>query len=86
MRRRTEITVEEQIRIFRHSPAMPHIKCTECSGESWMVSPEVAALAASVSARTIYRWVEQSKIHFRESASGALVVCPRSVLEQAKTA
>lgn len=86
MKRRTEITVEEQIRIFRHSRATPRITCTACSSETWMISPEDAALAAGVSARTIYRWVEQNKIHFRESASGSLVVCPRSVLEQLRTA
>ena len=86
MKRRTEITVEEQIRIVRRAGALPHVSCLQCGGEVWMLTPEDAALSAGVSARTIYRWVEQDKIHFRESASGSLVVCPRSVLEQARTA
>ena len=86
MKRRTEITVEEQIRIFRNSRATPHITCTACSSETWMISPEDAALAAGVSVRAIYRAIEEGRIHFLESAGGALVVCPRSVLEQARTA
>jgi hypothetical protein len=86
MKRRTEITVEEQIRIVRRAGVSPQVSCPECGGEVWMLMPEDAALAAGVSSRTIYRWVEQDKIHFRESASGTLVVCPRSVLEQARTA
>ena len=80
-----EITVEEQIRIVRRSVS-PQVSCLECGAEVWMLTPEDAAFSAGVSARTVYRWVEQAKIHFRESASGALVVCPRSVLEQARTA
>jgi len=86
MKRRTEITVEEHIRIVRRAGVSVQIACADCGGEVFMVTPEEAALAVGVSARTIYRWVEQSKIHFRESASGTLMVCPRSVLEQAKTA
>ena len=86
MKRRTEITVEEQIRIVRRPGVSPELSCLECPGEIWMITPEDAGLAVGVSARTIYRWVEQNKIHFRESASGSLVVCPRSVLEQVRTA
>ena len=84
MKRRTEITVEEKIRVVRRAGTSPRISCTKCNGESWMVSPEEAAVAGGVSARAIYRWVEQNKIHFRESACGVLVVCPRSVLKQAR--
>lgn len=86
MKRRTEITVEEQIRVVRRARVSPGVSCLQCAGESWMVTPEEAALAAGVNARAIYRWVEQNRIHFHESASGSLVVCPRSVIEQAGTA
>jgi predicted site-specific integrase-resolvase len=47
-----------------------------------MLAPDDAALALSISARTIYRWVEEAKIHFRENANGALVVCLGSIREQ----
>lgn len=86
MRRRTEITVEEQIRIELRPRVSVRVSCLECGGEVWMLTPEDAAFSAGVSARTIYRWVEQAKIHFRESTSGALVVCPRSILDQVRTA
>jgi len=86
MRRRTEITVEEHIRIFRRAGVSVQIACAQCGGEVLMATPEEAALAIGVSARTIYRWVEERKIHFRENATGALVVCPRSILEQVRTA
>jgi hypothetical protein len=86
MRRRTEITVEEHIRIFRRSGISVQIACAHCGGEVLMATPEEAALAIGVNARVIYRWVEERKIHFHESASGTLVVCPRSILEQVRTA
>jgi hypothetical protein len=84
MKRRTEITVEEHIRIVRRAGVSAQIACAECGGEVLMTTPEEAALAGSVSARTIYRWVEERKIHFRENAAGSLVVCPRSILEQVR--
>ena len=86
MKRRTEITVEEQIRIVRRAGASSQVSCPVCLAKTCMVTPDEAALAAGVSSRTIYRWVEEHKIHFRESALGSLVVCPRSVLEQLRTA
>jgi hypothetical protein len=82
MKRRTEIMVEEEIRIIRQPAAAPRVRCTVCGGENWMVAPDDAALAVSISARTIYRWVEERKIHFRESAEGALVVCLGSIRKQ----
>jgi hypothetical protein len=82
MKRRTEIMVEEEIRIIRKSAAAPRLRCTVCGGENWMMTPNDAALAVSISVRTIYRWVEEAKIHFRESAEGALVVCLGSIREQ----
>ena len=86
MKRRTEITLEQHIRIVRRASHSPQVCCPECGGETWMLTPDEAALAVGVSSRTIYRWIEEAKIHFRESASGSLVVCPRSVLEQARAA
>jgi hypothetical protein len=85
MKRRTEITLEEHIRIVRRAGVSAQIACAECRGEVLMATPEEAALAVGVSARSIYRWVEHSKIHFRENAAGALVVCPRSILEQVRS-
>ena len=84
MKRRTRITVEEVVRISRRTGVSPQIPCSHC-GEGWMVAPEEAALALDVTARAIYRWVEESKIHFRESGSGILFVCLRSIREQLRS-
>lgn len=40
-----------------------------------MITPNEAALLASVSSRTIYRWIEEAKLHFSEELSGSLLVC-----------
>jgi hypothetical protein len=40
-----------------------------------MVTLDEAARAACVSARTIYRWVEDEKLHFIETAVGGLLIC-----------
>jgi excisionase family DNA binding protein len=40
-----------------------------------MFTPEEAAAMMKVSQRTIYRWVEAGRIHFRETENGNLLVC-----------
>ena len=85
VKRRTEVTFERVVRSTHLVESPSRAFCNLCADESAMLAPEEAAAAAGVSSRTIYRWVEEAKIHFRESASGSLVVCPRSVLEQVRT-
>jgi hypothetical protein len=46
-----------------------------------MISPEAAAVIASVTVRSIYRLVESGKVHFIEEPNG-LLVCIRSLLER----
>ena len=83
-KKRTTITVEtERVLIIsrragrrvRASPAW----CAECSASVEMVPPEVAAALARVSLRTIYRWVEADRLHFTETAEGALLICLNSI-------
>jgi len=48
-----------------------------------MIRPEEAARIAGVNTRTIYRWVEEGKIHFSEALGASPLICPvslRSVL------
>jgi len=45
-----------------------------------MFTPEVAARLASVSQRTIYRWIEAGSLHFTETPDGGLLVCQASLL------
>jgi hypothetical protein len=44
-----------------------------------MLTPEVAARLASVSPRTIYRWIEAGALHFTETPDGILLVCQASL-------
>jgi hypothetical protein len=80
-KRRTEIIVETHelltVRVFqRLRPAW----CSDCGEESRMLTPDEAAGICRVSTRHIYCWVEAQKIHFKETAGGALLVCLSSCL------
>jgi excisionase family DNA binding protein len=44
-----------------------------------MVTIDQAVEIVHVSARTIYRWVENGEIHFWETAEGKLLVCLNSL-------
>lgn len=81
MKRRTEIKVEEVIRISRRPGAAPNVSCPDCAA-AWMISPDEAALALGATTRSIYRWIEKGRVHFFESGSGTVLVCLRSIGEQ----
>jgi hypothetical protein len=82
-KKRTTITIEtERVliisrRVGRHSP--PRAWCAECDALVKLVSPEAAAALASVSPRTIYRWVETDRLHFTETAENTLLICLNSI-------
>jgi hypothetical protein len=44
-----------------------------------MLPVELAAKVAGVSPRTLYRRIEQGKVHFRELSDGAVLVCENSL-------
>ena len=44
-----------------------------------MVMPDEAGAIARVSSRTIYRWVEDAKVHFLERHDGLLLICLNSL-------
>ena len=46
--------------------------------EVQVITPDEAALIANVSSRTIYRWIEEAKIHFTEDV-GILLICAASL-------
>lgn len=46
-----------------------------------MVTPEDAAAMVGIQTRVIYRWVEESKVHFVESDKGEIFVCFNSVAQ-----
>jgi len=73
----TEVEVEFKGRTRRLAP----VWCGACSAYVDMVPPDVAAVAAGVSARAVFGWVEAGRVHFNETAEGALLVCLNSLPE-----
>jgi len=49
-----------------------------------MLAPDAAAAIASVSTRTIYRWIEAGELHFQENPDRRLLVCSASLLTRIK--
>lgn len=44
-----------------------------------MVTVDEAASLKRVSARAIYRWIEDGELHFIETADGRLLICLNSI-------
>src|SRR5438045_2427796 len=80
-RKRTEVFVETEVEIEvkRRTRKLAPVWCDECGAQVEMAPPDVAALVAEVSARMVFGWVEAGRIHFTETAEGALLVCLNSL-------
>ena len=79
-KKRTEITVEtERIVVIRRRGLSALAWCPKGCGLVPMITVDEAATIASVSSRTIYRWVEAAQLHFAEMHDGRLLVCPVSL-------
>jgi hypothetical protein len=76
--RKTEMVVETRRRIIVTQPeeAGEQIFCHECA--ELMITAEALAVLQNVSRREIYRTVETGALHFAETESGILFVCPNS--------
>jgi hypothetical protein len=74
-----EITVETSLLIFRRPANQAAVWCIECSSPVQLITPEEAALLASVSTRTVYLRVERGLLHFVETDAGRLLICPNSL-------
>jgi excisionase family DNA binding protein len=74
-----EITVETRQMVIRRRTNHAPVWCTECSSPVQLITPEEAAVLAGVSTRTIYRRVERGQLHFVETDSGRLLICPNSL-------
>ncbi len=80
-RRRTEITVETH-RTLRVSvrPRRVRFFCPACAAEVEMVSADLAARAAGLSEREVFRLVESGELHHAEAPDGRLLVCLGALL------
>jgi excisionase family DNA binding protein len=78
--RTTEITIERRRSVVTRRTTKRKLSyCPICARESEFVTPEAAAALASVTARTIYRWLENGKLHFMETPGGELFICSESL-------
>jgi len=78
--RTTEITIERR-RSFaaRRTTKRKLSYCPICAREREFVTPEEAAARASVTPRTIYRWLEDGRFHFIEQPGSELFICSESL-------
>jgi hypothetical protein len=80
-KRRTEITVQsERLLIIPRSNNAKRLWCADCGEQVTRIGSEEAAAIAGVISRTIYRWVEAGRMHFKEVPSGALRICFNSLM------
>jgi hypothetical protein len=79
VKRRTEVTIEFDEVIIRRSQAITWDWCNKCAEQVQMLTPGIAAAAAGVTIRTIYRRVEAGGLHFTETHEGALLICGNSL-------
>ena len=78
--RTTEITIERRRFVVTRRMTKGRLSyCPICAREAEFVTPQEAAAIASVTARTIYRWLENGKLHFLEMPGGELLVCAQSL-------
>jgi hypothetical protein len=53
--------------------------CSQCGTEARMIEPAEAAMLGGVSLRTIFRWMEEGRVHFTEATDGELFLCLNSL-------
>lgn len=75
-RKRSVITIEtHEVWVIR-KPRQPTLSfCSTCGTGAQMLEPVEAARLMRVSLRTIFRWVEEGRLHFTETPDGGLFIC-----------
>jgi len=80
MRKRTEITIEtERILVISRGKNPGRARCETCDKRVALLTIDEAARLAQVSSRTVYRWVEDGKLHFTETSDARLLICRESI-------
>ena len=78
--RTTEITIERRRSLVTRRTTKRRLSyCPICSREGEFVTPQEAAARASVTLRTIYRWLEDGRFHFIEQPGSELFICSESL-------
>lgn len=76
--RKTNVSVKTVRRLIVQQPASEMSICCEQCAEK-MITAQSSAVAFSISSREIYRLIEKNKIHFVETETNEIYVCPASV-------
>jgi hypothetical protein len=77
---RTEITIEREVVSVHYEAGSIYLGlCPQCGCDVPMVTAEAASAGLGASRRQMYRWLEENKFHFQESAAGDTFVCSVSV-------
>jgi hypothetical protein len=80
-KRRTKITVEKhEVYVIRRSRKLGCVLCNECPEPVALVTLDEAVKVSGMSSRTIYRLIEERRIHFAETADGVGLICPATLL------
>ena len=81
----TRITViTEEVWAFRGPAKVAKVWCAECAADVPVAPAERVAALLGVSARAIYRQVENKEVHYREAPDGRLFVCLNSAQAAAR--
>jgi hypothetical protein len=80
VRRTWEVTIQtSETFVLRPSQVTVAATCVECATEVDLLAASAAAALVGVPLRWIYRWIENGQLHFQETASGLILVCPNSL-------
>jgi hypothetical protein len=62
------------------APLIPADQCAACQARGGMIPAEKAATICQCRRRTIYRWIEEGVLHFRELPDGTVLVCGATLM------
>jgi excisionase family DNA binding protein len=81
-KKRIELTIEtERLLVVTRRKSASRARCSECAGQVKMVTADEAATLAGVNSRTVYRWIEEGKVHFLEPSDGLPLICLNSLYD-----
>ncbi|HEV2423848.1 MAG TPA: hypothetical protein VGZ29_03365 [Terriglobia bacterium] len=69
----------DRVLVVRRRAASSVAWCKACAEQTTLLTAEEAAATAGVTARVIYRWLEEGRIHFSETSEGATLICLNSL-------
>ena len=79
-RRRLEITIHRhEVTALQPVEMALRARCPVCQCDVNMLPVALATKTAGVSPRTVYRWVEENQVHYRESSDGTVLICENSL-------